>query len=695
MERRGFLVSDASLQDGVVDLLAKEHYDVMLVVAPEDVTAARDLVQACRDVRPSLHVYLIAADGDLALLIPGIQPAFGKKVPINDLPGQLLSQVARADIDRDHFRLEWLGYAEGVLDEVGSPQPIREAAHNVAEKLQAILQCSGSAVLLRKDPSKPPETASAGNADAIINACKPGTPIYEWLAENLSPLDARRGRATIPGIQREVIRFDLGPSAFAPIIAGNRLAGVVMAGRHVNQSPFAESALIVLRMTAKAFSLRLSQEQSGAADQLQEVVQHERAWRQSLEDAVAEGRAVLRRLAREVASMADARPDRGPERSETVSRLTAALAEQLEFKSEHIPEAVYLRNIGALAQADAMAKGGAAERARLSFEILSRVRMPSPCLEVARHHYENYDGSGVPDGLKGEEIPFLARVVRVVEDYVDMANLDRMADAVRARDAIVTLMRESGKAYDPRVADALVKLAQTKGITPEQETLSLIAHELRNPLTFLAGFSELLAARGDLPDQVKEIATELHKQTEHMVNLTERLLELSRLQSGQVSLTKQWVDLVELARDQVTKTGALSDRHTFRVLASPDPVRVRADITRVAQAMSNLLSNAVKYSPAGGEITVTLQETADEVTVAVTDEGVGVAKDRLPRLFQPFYRVLQPETMRVEGLGLGLALTRAIVEAHGGRIWAESEPGKGSKFAFALPKSAARDDSKS
>ena len=120
------------------------------------------------------------------------------------------------------------------------------------------------------------------------------------------------------------------------------------------------------------------------------------------------------------------------------------------------------------------------------------------------------------------------------------------------------LEREGGQAYDPEMAETFAKIIRALGVTPEQETMSVIAHELRTPLAFLVGFSELLAARGDLPDQAKEMADELHKQTEQMVVLTERLLELSRLQSGRVSLTYQWVDLEELIDEQITRAQALS-----------------------------------------------------------------------------------------------------------------------------------------
>ena len=298
----------------------------------------------------------------------------------------------------------------------------------------------------------------------------------------------------------------------------------------------------------------------------------------------------------------------------------------------------------------------------------------------------------MPDGLAGDNIPASARLVRIVEDYVNMTSGGNEDKPVLSPTVLSYLEREGGQAYDPSMAETFAKIIRALGVTPEQETMSVIAHELRTPLAFLVGFSELLAARGDLPDQAKEMADELHKQTEQMVVLTERLLELSRLQSGRVSLTYQWVDLKELVDEQITRAQVLSAEHTVRFDAPPQIVRARVDRTRLGQVVTNLLTNAIKYSPEGGEVTVSMEETANSVTVHIADQGLGIPADKVDRLFEPFYRVQSRETRQIEGLGLGLALTRAVVEAYGGEIWVESEPGEGSVFSYSLPKEGVRTD---
>ena len=130
----------------------------------------------------------------------------------------------------------------------------------------------------------------------------------------------------------------------------------------------------------------------------------------------------------------------------------------------------------------------------------------------------------------------------------------------------------------------------------------------------------------------------------------------------------------------------LSDKHTVTFETPPYAVRLRADTTRVTQAVANLINNAIKYSPEGGEIVVKLEEDMNEVVIIVSDHGLGIPKEVQGRLFQPFYRVQSVETRGIDGLGLGLALTKAIVDAHGGRIWVESQVGEGSTFYVAIPK---------
>ncbi len=703
-QRQGFEVGETTFPEEAMEILTQEGFDILLMVAPEEEDdTATDLIAACRDIRPNLHIYILAGDGALANVLPRLQPLLSKPVSIADLPSVLREEVGRAEVEREHLRVEWLKYAEDIMLAVASGITIKEAASKLTEQLHTTLRCSGTAIAIIQDPNKPMSViASEGEMGEINKVWKDATAIKEWIMDNQMPLLIRRGRSTIPGIQRDVMKMNLGPSIFVPIMTTQRLAGVISIVRENGAEPFGDSAFSLVRIAARSLAQRLEGDQSTVPDELRETLaeerqklQEEREYRQSLEDHIEQERDNLARFAREIGGLIEIKKGNRPERCETIAKLSVSLADQVGVIKEHLLEASYLRDIGVLAIPERVLTGGELGMplqgadglyATTGFEILSRVRLASVCLEVVRHHRESYDGTGAPDGLKGEDIPAAARLVRVVEDYVNMTASSTGSQTVASPVALAHLTREAGKTYDPRFADTFVKLIRAQGITPEQETLSLIAHELRTPLTFLAGFSELLANRQDLPGQAKEMASELQKQTSQMVVLTERLLEISRLQAGKLSLSWGWTDVKQLLEEQVTKSKSLTDKHTFRLELPNYPVRMRADSTRTGQAISNLLSNAIKYSPKGGQVTVKLEEHTDEVVISVSDQGLGISQDQIGRLFQPFYRVQGVETASIEGLGLGLALTRAIIEAHGGKIWAESEVGKSSTFSFSLPK---------
>jgi len=697
LERNGFEVTEAIIQDEVIELLAQEFFDLMLLVAPDEEGQAIEFVSRVRDMHPSMQYYVLARDGAVSQLIPRIQPLLSRKVAVSDFPVVLKEEMARVDLEREYFRLELLKYVEELVDSVQNASSAREAAKKVVERLQTLFSCRGSAVVLSIEVNKPPVAiATAGDCDKISELWKKPSGIYQWLSENQIPLLARRGHSSVPSIQRDLLKLGLGPCGFVPIFTTQAMVGALVIEREPTGEPFSDSVFCATRIAAKALALRLETDKAASSDDLRLLIQRERESRESLEDTLAQWHEMLRRLCREVANIIEIRKGRQPESVETLVKLVLALAAQLGLSTQYLEEAVCLRDIGMLAMAEdtlleasqssSMPEKMTKERVEIGFEILSRVRLPSVCLEVERHHHENYDGSGIPDGLRGEEIPSLARVVRMIEDYVDMTTFGDGGRPIPSPVTLAHISREAGKAYDPKIADAFVKIMQAQGVTPEQQTLSVIAHELRAPLTYLVGFSELLAARKDLPPQAKEMASQLHMQTEKMVTLTERLLDLSRLKSGRVALTWQLVNLNELIEQQVIESKALSERHTFRLERPSIPVSIRVDATRVSQAVSNLLSNAVKYSPKGGEIVVKLEESTKEVVINISDQGVGIPADKVERLSQPFYRVEEPETKQVEGLGLGLALVRSIVEAHGGKIWVKSEPGKGSTFSFSLPK---------
>jgi signal transduction histidine kinase len=168
--------------------------------------------------------------------------------------------------------------------------------------------------------------------------------------------------------------------------------------------------------------------------------------------------------------------------------------------------------------------------------------------------------------------------------------------------------------------------------------------------------------------------------------LIDDLLDASRLQAGQMELSVGDVRLDKLAERIVRKFRPQSDRHALELSFPETFPAVRGDEERLTQVLTNLISNAIKYSPKGGRILVSGRYDQEQVYIAVTDEGIGIPAGEHERIFDRFYRVDSALTRRTQGAGLGLYLAKSVIEAHGGRIWVTSSPGKGSTFVFTLPR---------
>ncbi|MBV9791011.1 MAG: histidine kinase [Chloroflexi bacterium] len=233
----------------------------------------------------------------------------------------------------------------------------------------------------------------------------------------------------------------------------------------------------------------------------------------------------------------------------------------------------------------------------------------------------------------------------------------------------------------------------------KSEFVSVVSHELRTPLTSILGYTELLLAREFAPAERREFIHTVHKEADHLANLVEDLLNVSRLDAGKIKLERWVMALPKLVRELVAQLNAELDVERHRLLLDvPESLPpIYADRDRVRQILSNLLSNAIKYSPEGGEVVLhasVLQKPPASapslppepaLLISVRDQGIGIPQHELSRIFERFYRVDNSNTRRIGGTGLGLAITRALVELHGGRIWVESTPGEGSTFYVTLP----------
>ena len=215
----------------------------------------------------------------------------------------------------------------------------------------------------------------------------------------------------------------------------------------------------------------------------------------------------------------------------------------------------------------------------------------------------------------------------------------------------------------------------------QQEFLTMVGHELRNPLAGIRGFAQLMERRQAYSAQA--VGTIIAK-VDALNRLVGELIEASQIGSGRLALRRVECDLVAEARDSLEQARTQTDEHLLRLEAPSGPLWGWWDRDRVAQIFANLLLNAIKYSPDGGDILVRIEDQGEQARVSIRDQGIGIATEALPRLFDRFYRI-EGASGAAPGLGLGLHVTRALVEAHGGRIQATSSVGQGSTLSFTLP----------
>jgi signal transduction histidine kinase len=248
-------------------------------------------------------------------------------------------------------------------------------------------------------------------------------------------------------------------------------------------------------------------------------------------------------------------------------------------------------------------------------------------------------------------------------------------------------LRERVRAQGAQLQTERIALAQAQAaVRAREDVLAIVSHDLGNPISAIDALAELVARRGFVLNdpQLNKLAERQHRAVSTMKRLVADLLEASRIESGSLTVQASEQPVAALIRhvmELMLPLAADKEQRLSSTLA-PDACHVRCDADRINQVLANLVGNAVKHAPRGAVITISTARDADSVIFSVHDDGPGIAPADLPRLFDRYWR---PSGVKHAGVGLGLAIAKGIVNAHGGRIWADSEPGEGCRFSFSLP----------
>lgn len=273
-----------------------------------------------------------------------------------------------------------------------------------------------------------------------------------------------------------------------------------------------------------------------------------------------------------------------------------------------------------------------------------------------------------------------------VTEYEDVAS---WLDFLR-----ITKLQDLNVVLEKRVAERTddlqkMNIALEKANRLKSEFLATMSHELRTPLNAIIGFAEVLRdeVSGALNADQKEYVDDIHSSGQHLLNMINSILDLSKIEAGKLELQYEEFPIEEVIQDVLNIVAGASGKkgiaiHTH-ILEDMPPIT--ADKVKFKQILFNLLSNAIKFTPENGKVTITAKRLNHHIQIDVIDTGIGIKSEDMDKLFEVFRQVDGSYARRYEGTGLGLVLTKRLVELHGGKIWVNSEYGKGSTFTFTLP----------
>ncbi len=302
-------------------------------------------------------------------------------------------------------------------------------------------------------------------------------------------------------------------------------------------------------------------------------------------------------------------------------------------------------------------------------------------------NHETHSLVAVPLMVRGEVVGVLEALNKKDDAHYteeDLTILETLGALAAQAMQNVDLMR--------KVRASRVQLAELERL--KTDFIAITSHELRTPLGLILGHATFLRelAGGQYEEQLDTIirnATKLKEIVENLSDVDNFQNGSARIKGGRVSMTKIAEDVVSLFKDEAEQKNI-----TLKLEPASQPYYLHADQVKITIALSNLVKNAIQYTEAGGNVTVKVEEDSGYIKVTVMDNGIGIPPRELPRIFERFYQVETHLTRRYGGMGLGLSVAKAMIELHGGRIWAESE-GRGSRFTFLLPMNLGADSTSS
>ncbi len=350
---------------------------------------------------------------------------------------------------------------------------------------------------------------------------------------------------------------------------------------------------------------------------------------------------------------------------------------------EYAPEAIFVQTNGCFAYINpaALSLFGADSAAQLTcHSVMERFHPDFRDIARERIHLLNDVHEKVPNieeiYLRLDGTPFNVEVSAVPITYDGL-------------DGALVFFRDITERKQVERALISAKMVSDEANRSKTEFLANTSHELKTPLNSIIGFSELMLAGelGDISEQQKKYIGIIHESGYLLLNIINRILDISTIEYGQMDLNYTKFDLCDAIQDTCAMMQALAKRKAIELIVDLDTniKEINADVIKFKEIVYNLVDNSIKFTPHGGTVLVAGSLNENHVQISITDNGIGIPEEKIEKIFNPFYQVDSSTTRRYGGTGLGLALIHQFIKMHGGKIWVESEPGKGSTFTFTLP----------
>ncbi len=308
------------------------------------------------------------------------------------------------------------------------------------------------------------------------------------------------------------------------------------------------------------------------------------------------------------------------------------------------------------------------------------------------HTEEEMDHKSIVEVIPDDELPTLLETA-MKENKLTLEQIEMVNPADHHKEILTLKMTSLKDTFDKVMGVIIVSRDVTEEKLLERTRsrfLSLVTHELRTPLSSIKAYAETLLDGVDNPQDREEFLDVINSESDSLSRQINEILMFTEMDVKHIPLKKKLINLSQLISEMIDKETMLEKiaqekEIKININIQKDLPEIRIDYTKIKMAIEQMIENGIKFTPAGGKVSVKAEKSDDEIRVCVTDTGVGIDRDKLDQIFIPFYQLENPMTKEIQGIGLGLSLVKHIVETHGGKIWVESEVGKGSTFIFTLP----------